>query len=231
MLQGHRHIFNKYLKDGICYITNSTPIISSNPYQKDGFESGCTGFAQKPNFGGDAGTIAGYINRPGWTQLEVSATEIHGDCIDILGRKLDSFAFPQKLVVTFTPDGGEFPAPVSVRIDCGSPGAELHYTTDGRDPTLADSSITAGGSVLIGSNTALKVRAFGQGHVPGDPKTSDYAIRTQTPAFSLSPGIYGGPQFVTISSATPGATIHYTTSGTDPTSSDSVASAPGTCRR
>ena len=47
-----------------------------------------------------------------------------------------------------------------------------------------------------------------------------------TPAFSPSGGTYTGAQTVTISDATAGATIHYTTNGTTPTISSAVYSGP-----
>lgn len=47
-----------------------------------------------------------------------------------------------------------------------------------------------------------------------------------TPGFSLAGGTYTATQSVTITSATPGATIYYTTNGTTPTTASSVYSAP-----
>lgn len=50
------------------------------------------------------------------------------------------------------------------------------------------------------------------------------ASQVVTPTFSLSAGTYIGTQSVEISCATDGATIYYTTNGTDPTTSSSVYS-------
>jgi N-acetylneuraminic acid mutarotase len=47
-----------------------------------------------------------------------------------------------------------------------------------------------------------------------------------TPAFSVASGSYAPPQTVTISDATAGATIYYTTNGSTPTTSSAVYSAP-----
>ena len=49
-------------------------------------------------------------------------------------------------------------------------------------------------------------------------------VRVATPTFSLAGGTYTSAQSVTISTTTTGATIRYTTNGTDPTSSSTVAS-------
>ncbi len=49
--------------------------------------------------------------------------------------------------------------------------------------------------------------------------------QVQPPTFSPAAGTYSGPQSVTLSDATSGATIHYTTDGTTPTSSSPTYSA------
>jgi outer membrane protein OmpA-like peptidoglycan-associated protein len=48
----------------------------------------------------------------------------------------------------------------------------------------------------------------------------------EAPTFSPSPGSYTGMQVVALSSATPGATIHYTTDGSEPTASSTVYTGP-----
>jgi hypothetical protein len=47
-----------------------------------------------------------------------------------------------------------------------------------------------------------------------------------TPTLSVAPGTYNTPQTVTISDATPGATVYYTTNGLTPNTSSSVYSRP-----
>ncbi len=54
--------------------------------------------------------------------------------------------------------------------------------------------------------------------------TLSYAVAT--PSISLATGTYAGTQDVTISDATQGSTIYYTTNGTVPTSSSNVYTAP-----
>jgi len=54
----------------------------------------------------------------------------------------------------------------------------------------------------------------------------DSSVLVSTPTFSPSAGIYGTTQSITISCATSGATIYYTTDGTSPTISSNLYSTP-----
>jgi hypothetical protein len=58
----------------------------------------------------------------------------------------------------FTPNGGSFGATVSVSLQTPTPGAEIHYTIDGSDPTAT--STLYGGSFALTSTTTVKARAF-----------------------------------------------------------------------
>ena len=54
--------------------------------------------------------------------------------------------------------------------------------------------------------------------------TANFAAKCATPTFSVSGGTYNATQSVTLSCATDGATIYYTTNGSTPTTSSSVYS-------
>jgi len=52
--------------------------------------------------------------------------------------------------------------------------------------------------------------------------SATYTLQTATPTFNPSGGTYVLPQLVSISDATPGATIYYTTNGSTPTTASPV---------
>lgn len=126
----------------------------------------------------------------------------------------------------FSPDGGIYTSPQNVSISCGTPGAVIHYTTNGIDPTEVDPVVT--GPVLVDRDLTLKGRAYKTDWLPSDVKSAVYTITgtVATPTFSPVGGTYTSPQSVTISCATQGATIHYTTNGVDPTEGDLVVTGP-----
>ncbi|MDO8682970.1 MAG: metallophosphoesterase [Armatimonadota bacterium] len=119
VLQGHRHVYNRYFKNGICYVTNTTPTLLGNWFTGDGYEQGSTAIPVEPNFGGDPGTIPAYVARPGWVQLSISETEIHVAHIDQFGRTLDAFQLPFTPPLPVTKSLGEVKkSPVGSYLTC-----------------------------------------------------------------------------------------------------------------
>jgi hypothetical protein len=129
---------------------------------------------------------------------------------------------------TFSPAAGTYHAVQTVSISDQMPGVAIYYTIDGSTPT-ASSTLYSGPITVsstetinaIATSTATGVTASGVG-------TAAYTIQlpAATPAFSPAGGSYAAAQMVTISDATSGATIYYTTDGTTPTTSSSVYSGP-----
>ena len=76
----------------------------------------------------------------------------------------------------FTPSGGFYNSDQDVVISCSTPGATIHYTTNGVDPTENDPIIISGESVLISINppTTLKARAWKTGSDTSNIKIALY---------------------------------------------------------
>jgi hypothetical protein len=74
-------------------------------------------------------------------------------------------------------------------------------------------------------NTTIRALGTAAGHA-NTYGTAVCSIQAAPPAFSPNPGLYATPQSVTISDATGGATIYYTTNGSTPTSSSAKYRAP-----
>jgi hypothetical protein len=107
-----------------------------------------------------------------------------------------------------------------VTISDTTAGAKIYYTTNGTTPT-ASSSVYSG-AITVPSSETLEAIATANGYSTSAVATAVYTInlaQAATPTFSVAPGTYTSAQTVTISDATAGAVIYYTTTGTTPTTS------------
>jgi hypothetical protein len=134
---------------------------------------------------------------------------------------------------TFSPGSGTYPVTQTVTISFppGSTGCVGINTTP-----LAPTAGTCGaggttytGPITVSSSETVNAIATQAGSSNSAVATATYIINLPAavaPAFSPASGTYTGAQTVAISTATPGATIYYTTDGTTPTTSSSVYSGP-----
>lgn len=91
VLQGHRHVYNRYVKDGIFYVINSTMSYDLS-YAPFGWETPYSGVEELENIDGESGTIPAYINFAGSTRLEISPEQLTVSFIDGADRVLDKFS-------------------------------------------------------------------------------------------------------------------------------------------
>lgn len=110
-----------------------------------------------------------------------------------------------------------------------SAGAVIYYTTDGDTPTSSALQYT-GAITVSGPSTVETIKAIavvGASH--SGVATAVYTVTypaVATPTFSPTPGSYASSQSITISDATPGALIRYTTDGSSPTASSTPYTEP-----
>jgi len=120
---------------------------------------------------------------------------------------------------TFSPAPGVYQTQQTVTINCTTPGTDIYYTTNGADPTIASTKYIH--PITINSTTILKARVYKTDWMASSVQSGVYEIncRVATPIFAPLSGIYTSPQNVTISCATAGVDIYYTTNGANPTQS------------
>ncbi len=126
---------------------------------------------------------------------------------------------------TFSPPSGIINSNTAI-VTCLTTNAEIHYTTNGLDPTVSDPVVVSGGSILVTSGFTNKVWAFRSDLTPSAVARAVYIFQAATPAFSPSSGPITNGTPVSITCGTPGATIYYTTNGTTPTTSSSIYAGP-----
>lgn len=128
---------------------------------------------------------------------------------------------------TANPLPGTYSSARQVTLLCQTPGAKIYYTTDGSTPTR--SSILYTGTITVSTTKTIKAIAVKDGYDDSDVAVFAYTIsgggdpeplpKAASPAASPVPGIYNSAIEVTLSSATAGASIYYTSDGSTPSSS------------
>lgn len=116
-----------------------------------------------------------------------------------------------------TPTFGFDDAAQGFTVTCATEGATIFYTTDGSEPTT--SSTEYSGAVAISRETTVKAIAVKDGYIYSTIAENTY---TKTAAPTITFDQYTNT--FTLGSTTDGATIHYTTDGTEPTTSSSTYS-------
>ena len=126
----------------------------------------------------------------------------------------------------FSPKAGTYTAAQSVTITDPAAGAVIYYTIDGTTPTTASNLYS--GPVIVASTQTLKAMAAAKGYGNSRVGSAAYTIIAATPVFSPKAGTYTAAQSVSMTDATAGSVIYYTTDGTTPTTASKLYSGPVT---
>ncbi|MBN1674196.1 MAG: chitobiase/beta-hexosaminidase C-terminal domain-containing protein [Kiritimatiellae bacterium] len=125
------------------------------------------------------------------------------------------------------PDGGTFTNSVSVALATLTPGASIFYTTDGEDPGTGSSLYSA--PITLGSGvTTLKAKACldGTGSLIEDALFNVATNAAATPEIAPGGGWFWESVWVTLATATPGASLFYTTDGGTPSTGSRPYASP-----
>ena len=127
---------------------------------------------------------------------------------------------------TISPSPGTYYSTVNATITDAVSGATIYYTTNGTIPTTSSTSCANPCRLAISTTTTVKAIASGGGYASSNVAVATYIIAANNPTFSPGSGTYPTAQNVTISDATAGVTIYYTTNGSIPTTSSTPCSNP-----
>ena len=123
----------------------------------------------------------------------------------------------------FTPAEGVFSTAQSVTLASSTAGAEVRYTTDGSVPSATSGTVYAG-PISVTATTTIRAIATKAGMADSPVVSATFTINAKVADVQFSPaaGTFDAAQSVTLSSATDGAQIYYTTDGTDPAPSSAT---------
>jgi hypothetical protein len=165
------------------------------------------------------GSNTAYVGFTGSTGTAVASQKI------LTWSFVSSATLGAAAIPSFAPMAGTYTSAQSVAISDSTGGAIVYYTVDGTVPTTA--STLYSGAIPVGATETLRAVAVATGSSASAIGTATYTITPlvlPAPIFSPAVGTYATAQVVSISEATAGTTIHYTTDGTAPTISSAVYS-------
>jgi hypothetical protein len=122
---------------------------------------------------------------------------------------------------TISPSGGAYNNPPTITLSDTASGATIYYTRNGTTPTTSSNVYTA--SFVLSQNTTINAVALAPGDTLSSVSTASYTLVDATPVVGLGAGTYTGPQTVTITTASTGAGLWYTTNGQTPMANPSVS--------
>lgn len=123
---------------------------------------------------------------------------------------------------TITPGTGSYGPAQTVSISSSTSGAQIYYTTSGNTPVIGTSFTKLYvGSFLLQSSGTIRAMAVKSGLENSPVSVAVISItnptqNTSTPVITPGTGSFGGPQTVSITCATSGSTIYFTTNGNVP---------------
>src|SRR6185503_20267994 len=94
-----------------------------------------------------------------------------------------------------SPAGGTFTGPVTVTLTDSTPGATIHYTTDGSTPTGSSTVYT--GPITVNQTTTIRAMATASGMTNSAVASATYTIQQQVATPTPSSTQYTGPITVT----------------------------------
>ena len=121
---------------------------------------------------------------------------------------------------------GTFASAQTVSITAATAGSSIYFTTNGSTPTASSTPYT--GAITVSASETLQAIAVASNYNNSAVATAAYTIMTPaaTPVFSVAAGTFASAQTVSITAATAGSSIYYTTNGSTPTASSSLYAGP-----
>jgi N-acetylneuraminic acid mutarotase len=193
-------------------------------------ELGEYGVLQSPGLGDVPGGRSAGAN---WTDSKGNLWLFGGNGFDAPGNSgylSDLWEFqpntnglPATAAPQITPSTGTISSWQTVSMTDMTPSATIYYLVDGSTPA---SEYTA--PITVASSETIEAIASASGHANSNIASASYEAELSTaatPVFSVAAGDYSSAQSVTISDATPGATIYYAI-GAEPTAPFALYNGP-----
>jgi hypothetical protein len=133
-----------------------------------------------------------------------------------------AYTIPKTIAPLVLPLAGDYLIGQELTMTSPVEGAKIYYTTDGSDPDSMDNLYDPDSKPVLVAGTTIKAVAVVSGYADSDVFTATYTItKAATPVITPAAGAHPKTTEVTMTCATEGADIYYTTNGATPTSTAS----------
>lgn len=138
---------------------------------------------------------------------------------------------PKVATPVITPGSGTYNQPHQVTLSTSTPGATIRYRTDGRVPSFFYPGTDYTGPITLNAGSyEIVARGYKDGYYKSDAVYSGEivvnALTLPSPTIYPDSGTFNGSATVYIGSTVLGATIRYTTNGTEPTANSPIYAEP-----
>ncbi len=164
---------------------------------------------------------------PGVYTSEVVGTITQGSEATVIPVTLTVNSSTATAAPSFSPAGGAYDADQSVILTSATNDAAIYYTTNGTTPSTSSTRYTS--PIPVTATQTIKAIAIAPAYAQSSVSSATYTI---TAPVAATPS---ASEVLTITEATAGATVYYTTNGATPTSASakytgpiSLSSNPGT---
>lgn len=154
-------------------------------------------------------------NTSGNYKFTFTATDTTNPTNDVSRDKLITVVNNQTAAApTFSIDGDTYYNDQTLTLSSTTPGATIKYTINGANPTCTTGT-TYSSPIQINQVSTVKAIACKSGYIESPIVTEIYNLKVGTPTPSVNPGVYSQAQTITLSTETIGATLYYSTDGSD----------------
>lgn len=150
-----------------------------------------------------------------------SFVDLMGNAIQILNASKQDVPLAAKPVFTYSFNDMN----TDVSISCSTKDAEIYYTTDGSEPTMASTLYTEPFNVAT-ANTVVKAIAYANGYDASLVADSVVALYTTTAVPVISVEQQDGKSVVTLSTTEEGANIYYNIAGSNKANESTIYTEP-----
>ena len=172
----------------------------------------------------------GYRPKEGWRCYSKATNSYIKETI------MSFYKYAEKGIIskpTITPNGGSITTTDEISISCTTEGASIYYTTDGSTPSNTSTLYTSPFTLSESESTVIKAIAIKEGSensaiVEATFTVTGIVTKNETPIISPSNGNITTTDEISISCATEGASIYYTTDGSTPSNTSTLYTSPFT---